>query len=120
MILNNSFVRNFGLYILALGIVYFSGPYFGNFNKEYLDVGGSWIDLSDLVGFIDAYTFFIPALLMFFGIPKLSYWILGFLWIPIVLFNLYISLSVIYFPLTLALLGVGIGYSLKRLKILII
>lgn len=106
-------IKNIGIF---LGVLVFTGlfsQYIGNLYKKLFHDYGTFISLTSLSGAPLAYVFFLTLLFAAFGGTR-KYWILGVLLIPAVVFEAYLDLSHIYFPIALGVLGWPLGLVVRK------
>src|SRR3989344_846391 len=102
--------RYFVLFVLIILLAsLFSEQSWVLYQSVFREPGGSWLDLSDAVGFILNYMVLVPFLLVLLG-EKSRYWVTAILLIPILLFEISSGFRFVTVDISLVVIGLGIGF----------
>ncbi|OGG51388.1 hypothetical protein A3C18_00335 [Candidatus Kaiserbacteria bacterium RIFCSPHIGHO2_02_FULL_54_11b] len=107
--------RYFVLFVLIILLAsLFSEQSWVLYQSVFREPGGSWLDLSDAVGFILNYMVLVPFLLVLLG-EKSRYWVTAILLIPILLFEISSGFRFVTVDISLVVIGLGIGFVARYL-----
>lgn len=115
-----SLVANIFSVVLVFLLSYLLSPFTGQvYDSVTGSSGGSYINLSPLVGLPISYIFFLLAIFVaFWGRHK--YWWIGILIIPAVVFEVYFDFVHIYIPVIVGILGWIAGWGILKLKTIVL
>ena len=82
------------------------------YNAIFHEAGGTWVDLRSMVGFVLNYIFFVPLVFTLFG-ERFKYWVIGILFVPVLLYEFSGNFWYTTQDLLIASAGLGISWLLR-------
>ena len=104
------YFTSFAFVVLLSGL--FAQQSWGLYQLVFHEPSGSWLDLSDLVGFMLNYTLLVPFVLVLLG-ERRKYWLTTIFLIPILLFELSSDFRFVMVDVSLIAAGLATGFLIR-------